>query len=290
MSPTVAARPDSSVAKNQRRNTEKLSAVCPHCGHVQDESVLLRTTICRKCRNEYPLEHAPDGQDAKIVKTPGFFDKLNKMMFGIKEREVVCFTCAHTQILSTEAQSTMCPDCGSYIDLRDFKITTPFSRSVQTAGELHIAPKGDVTSTKIACGSAKIEGSLRGYLVCTGTATLCMKGRMTGGIDCKNLVVDKKADVEFVRTMKCKEFTVRGKSQAKIIADKVIIDKGGWLEGTVYARAITVEKGGVFCGELFIGQDELDVAPEPIEEDKELARFDEDDIGYGRSSGRNRHG
>ncbi len=255
--------------------------MCPHCGHVQEESVLLRTTVCRKCRNDYPLERISDDADTSIVKEPGLFQKLSRMVFGVKEREVVCFTCAHTQVLSTEAQSTMCPDCGSYIDLRDFKITTPFSRSVQTAGELHIAPKGDLTSTKVSCGSARIEGSLRGYIVCTGTAAVRMKGRMTGGIDCKQLLVEKKADVEFVRTMKCKEFVVNGKSTAKIIADKVIINKGGWLEGTVYARAITVEKGGVFSGELFIGQDDGIVAPEPVEEDKNLARFEEDDLGYG---------
>ena len=255
--------------------------MCPHCGHVQDESVLLRTTICRKCRNEYPLERLSDDPNTSIVKEPGLFQKLSRMVFGVKQREVVCFTCAHTQVLSTEAQSTMCPDCGSYIDLRDFKIAAPFGRSVQTAGELHITSKGDVTSTKVSCGSAKIEGSLRGYIVCTGTVEVCVKGRLTGGIETKQLLVGKKADVEFVRTMKCKEFAVNGKALAKIIAEKVIINKGGWLEGTVYARAITVEKGGVFSGELFIGQDELEVAPEPIEEDKNLARFEEDDLGYG---------
>ena len=74
---------------------------------------------------------------------------------------------------------------------------------------------------------------------------------------------------------------MNGKALAKIIAERVVINKGGWLEGTVYARAITVEKGGVFSGELFIGQEESDVAPEPMEEDKNLARFDEDDLGYG---------
>ncbi len=255
--------------------------MCPHCGHVQEESVLLRTTVCRKCRNEYPLERVTDDSNTSIVKEPGLFQKLSRMVFGLKQREVVCFTCAHTQILSTEAHSTMCPDCGSYIDLRDFKITSPFSRSVQTAGEIHISPKGDLTSTKVTCGSANIEGSLRGYIVCTGTASVRVKGRMTGGIDCKQLLVEKKCDVEFVRTMKCKEFVVNGKATAKIIADKVIINKGGWLEGSVYARAITVEKGGIFSGELFIGQQDLEVTPEPVEEDKELARFDEDDIGYG---------
>ena len=34
----------------------------------------------------------------------------------------------------------------------------------------------------------------------------------------------------------------------------VKINKGGTLEGTLYAKAIVVEKGGIFSGELFIGQ------------------------------------
>ena len=34
----------------------------------------------------------------------------------------------------------------------------------------------------------------------------------------------------------------------------VKINKGGTLEGVLYAKAIVVEKGGIFSGELFIGQ------------------------------------
>jgi cytoskeletal protein CcmA (bactofilin family) len=39
---------------------------------------------------------------------------------------------------------------------------------------------------------------------------------------------------------------------------QVTINKGGILEGIVYAKAISVEKGGIFSGELFIGQQEAE--------------------------------
>ena len=45
---------------------------------------------------------------------------------------------------------------------------------------------------------------------------------------------------------------------------------------TVYARGIVVEKGGVFTGDLNIGQDEWDVADDPVDPDRNIARFDDD--------------
>jgi cytoskeletal protein CcmA (bactofilin family) len=48
---------------------------------------------------------------------------------------------------------------------------------------------------------------------------------------------------------------VNGRLSARLYCDgTVMINKGGHLEGTLYAKAITVEKGGIFSGELFIGQ------------------------------------
>jgi cytoskeletal protein CcmA (bactofilin family) len=61
-----------------------------------------------------------------------------------------------------------------------------------------------------------------------------------------------------------------------VVADKVVINKGGWLEGVVFARAIVVEKGGVFSGDLNIGQEAMDIAAEPVETDPNLARFEDD--------------
>jgi cytoskeletal protein CcmA (bactofilin family) len=252
-----------------------MAAVCPHCGFTQEESIAAKTTFCRKCQGHYSLER-PLAGERSIVKEPGLLSRMVRYFTGPKEREIVCFSCSHKQVLSTEAQSTMCPSCGAYVDLRDFKITGPFGRSVQTAGEVSVSAKGDVTSTRLMCGSATIEGSLRGCIVCTGTASLFVKGRMPGLLEAAHVLVERKADIEFVRVLKTKLFELNGKARARVAADKVVINKGGWLEGVVYARAIVVEKGGVFTGDLHIGQDAAALEAEPMETDRNLARFEDD--------------
>jgi cytoskeletal protein CcmA (bactofilin family) len=272
------------VAKNVRKNTEKMAAVCPHCGFTQEESVLAKTTFCRKCQGHFSLER-PLASEGSIVKEPGFFSRLKTYFTGPKQRNVTCFSCGHEQVLSTEAQSTMCPGCGAYVDLRDFKISGPFGRSVQTAGEVSISARGDVTSTRLMCGSVSIEGSLRGCILCTGTAALKMKGRMSGTLEAARVLIERKADVEFVRPLRTKIFELNGKAHADVVADKVVINKGGWLEGIVHAKAIVVEKGGIFSGELNISQDATGEEPaveegvepaEPRQRDPQVERFDED--------------
>ena len=90
---------------------------------------------------------------------------------------------------SSSAQSSLCPQCGSYIDLKDFKISGTFGRSIQTQGEVIITSKGEVTSAKVACGEAIIEGKLRGNLSCTGTVTVRNRNAVHG------TVVNGKPDV-----------------------------------------------------------------------------------------------
>ena len=240
------------MAKNVRKHSEKMAAVCPHCGFTQEESVLAKSTFCRKCQQHYNLERMLAGEKS-IVKEPSLFSKLSRLVLGDRQREVTCFTCGNKQKLSKEAQSTMCAGCGAYMDLRDFKIAGPFGRSVQTAGDVHITSKGDVTSTRLMCGAVYIEGSLRGCVICTGTATLHFKGRMGGTLEAAHVLVDRKSEVDFPKPVHTKVFEVNGKATGEIIADKVVINKGGRLEGVVHAKAITVDKGGIFSGELNIG-------------------------------------
>ena len=241
-----------------------MAAVCPHCGFTQEESVAAKSTFCRKCQQHYNLERVLAGEKS-IVKEPSLFSKLTRLVLGDRQREVTCFTCGGKQTLSKEAQSTMCPDCGAYMDLRDFKISGPFGRSVQTAGDVYVTSKGDVTSTRLMCGTVYLEGSLRGCIVCTGTATLQFKGRLSGTLDSAHILVERKSDVEFPRPVHTKLFEVSGKARGEIVADKVVINKGGTLEGTVHAKAITVDKGGIFSGSLNIGGGEAaadEVQPE----------------------------
>jgi cytoskeletal protein CcmA (bactofilin family) len=140
---------------------------------------------------------------------------------------------------------------------------------IQTQGTVTIGAKADVTSSKIACREAFIEGKLRGNLLCTGTAHVKWKGKIPGAIEARQLLVVKRSEVEFVRPVKVKSAEISGKVSANLHVDGTVkITKRGWLEGTVYARGIVVEKGGVFLGELIIGepsfvQPELATAAEP---------------------------
>ncbi len=214
-----------------------------------------------------------------MVRGPSIFDKLSKLVSGEKVRKVRCFSCDHRQEVSTSAQSSLCPSCGSYIDLRDLKIAGPFGRSIQTQGEIHVTSKGELTSARAACGTAILEGKLRGTLVCNGVVRVKTHGKILGGIETHELLIEKKCDVEFVRTLKAHSVEINGKVSARIVCETAVtINKGGFLEGTVYARSISVEKGGFFSGELFIGQAEPGSELAPGLVPKQQGLFGDEDL------------
>lgn len=247
------------MASNVPRQPEKISADCPHCGFSQLESAIAKTTFCRKCGQHYSIERLL-AKEAASLKAPSFFERLTKAVGGEKERTIQCHSCGHRQVVSTSAQSSLCPGCGSYIDLRDFKIDGAFGRSIQTQGEVKITAKGDLTSAHIGCGSARIEGKVRGHIVCTGEVSVKIQGKLAGTIDTEKLTIEKKCDVEFVRPVKARAVAIVGKALAVMHCDGcVTVEKGGILGGTIYAKAVNFEHGGIFIGQLRIGQMELDL-------------------------------
>ncbi len=230
------------------------------------ESVYARTTSCRKCGAHYdvPKTVAPDVPEKSAG--PSFFGKIQKLLKRETFRTIRCFECHATQDVSSLAKSGTCATCNCYLDLSDFKITGSYSRNIHTHGSVLIGPKGDVTSSRIACGGAVIFGKLHGSLICTGTVRLKIKGRLTGSIDAQNLVIEKGSNTECLRAIKAHSVEICGKISARIMSNAVTIAKNGSMEGTVYAKSIGVEKGGIFHGELFIGKQEFeqpDLLPVP---------------------------
>jgi cytoskeletal protein CcmA (bactofilin family) len=138
--------------------------------------------------------------------------------------------------------------------LRDYKITSGFSRSIRTRGEVHLTGKGDLGSSSVVCRSALIEGRLRGNLHCDEIATINYTGKIPGRITARHIIVDRKADIHCFRTVHAESVEIRGRMSGEIVAQTMVtIHKRGSLEGDVTARAITVEKGGMFSGQLVIG-------------------------------------
>ncbi len=243
------------MSNERKQQPEKISADCPHCGFSQLESAYAKSTFCRQCREHFSIEKLL-AKEVGSLKAPSFFDKIGKAFSRETNREVNCFSCRAPQTVSAAAESTSCPKCGSYIDLRDFKITGPFGRGIQTQGEVTITSKGDVTSQRILCGSAWIEGKMRSQMVCTGTVHVKIQGKLLGSVHAHNIVVEKKSELELTKPFRVEGIEINGKLNGEIYCDgRVTINKHGVLNGTVHARAIVVEKGGIFFGELHIGQE-----------------------------------
>jgi cytoskeletal protein CcmA (bactofilin family) len=242
----------------------KVSVECPHCGFKQMDYAAAKSTLCRQCGRHFSpsapkptlklrvKEEAPPPREASILQ------RLEGLWSRQRSSIVECFECNRKHEVSGAATSTICPACSAYIDLRDYKIATSFSRTIRTRGDVHLMPKGDIGSTGVICHSALVEGKLRGNLHCTGTATINFAGKLPGRLSAHHLVVTRRADVQCFRQVTTGSVEINGRMSGEIVADGcVTINKHAFLEGNVTAKAMTVEKGGIFCGRLVIGYADL---------------------------------
>jgi cytoskeletal protein CcmA (bactofilin family) len=235
----------------------KISVSCPYCRATQQEPEHVRSTFCRKCGKHIDLggrAKSPGPAGPAKSEGPGLIDRLSRILHGEKERQINCLYCDTPQKVSSLASSGSCVVCGHYLDFRDFKVDGNFSKSIETHGTITITKSGELTSPRVACASAVVIGKLNGNLVCSTTAHVRTRGRMLGSIQAKELIIDKQADVECIRPLHVGTVEINGKISARIFADSVLINKHGSLEGAVTAKSIQIERGGIFHGDLIIGQ------------------------------------
>ena len=232
---------------------------CPHCGFKQMEYVAAKTTICRQCGRSFsPMAPKPAvkvaDESAPVGEVP-IHRKFENIWSRQRNRVVSCFECKRKHEVSDQATSTNCPGCSAHIDLRDYKVTTSFSRTIRTRGDVHLTNKGDLSSTSVICHSAVIEGKLRGNLQCEESMTIELVGKIPGRIAAQNIVVERKSDIQCFRRVTVNNIDIRGRMSGEIVATgSVTIHKTGSLDGNVTAKSIAIEKGGMFSGQLVIGQ------------------------------------
>ncbi len=237
----------------------KVNVQCPHCGFEQLESMVAQSTICKNCSTHFEIApKAQPVQKAASSATPSFIEKIvtpagRKPHAAEVQRTVACFECGSTHKVSSLAKTTLCPSCGAYIDLQDFEINGLFSRSIRTRGRLVVQNRGDLNCGKAICGSAVIEGRIRGSLVCEGKAVLKCKGKLAGDIEANHLVVERGAKVEFLRPIRAGRVEIMGQVSGTIFCGtEVFIFKKGLFEGTMHAKSCVIEHGGVFVGDADI--------------------------------------
>ena len=225
------------------------------------EYAAAKSSICRQCGRSFsPFAPKPGlklrtKEEAPAPESPSFLGRFEDFWKRQRSAVIECFECKRKQQVSGAATSTICPACSTHIDLRDYKITSGFSRSIRTRGDVHLTSKGDLASSSIVCRSALIEGRLRGNLHCDDIATINLSGKIPGRISARHVIVERKADIHCFRQVRAGSIEIKGRMSGEIMAQTIVtVHKKGSLEGDVTARAITVEKGGMFSGQLVIGQ------------------------------------
>ncbi len=255
----------------------KVSVECPHCGFKQMDYAAAKSTMCRQCGRHFAPADPKPALQLRVKETPvpaaepTGFRKIESLWGRQRSRLVACFECKRKHEVSDAATSTNCPGCSAHIDLRDYKITTPFSRSIRTRGQIHLTPKGDLSSTSVTCHSAVVEGRLRGNLQCEESATINFVGKIPGRLTANYVSVERKADVQCYRRVTVGSIDIKGRMSGEIIATGAVnIHKTGVLDGNVTAKSLTIDQGGIFSGGLVIGQGDLKQA-ELIPESKPAA-------------------
>jgi cytoskeletal protein CcmA (bactofilin family) len=256
----ASGRTEPSLASTIHRSEEiksRIDVTCPSCASHQLEPAAAKSTYCRKCGGYIQLD-----KSAKSPAHPGSrerpvsgFQKLQNFL-GVQRTIIArCFECPGVREVPKTATSTLCPKCGAYIDLQDYKIAGAFTRSIRTGGRLTIAAKGDLISRRAYCGSAEIEGSLRAKLICSGDVTIKRKGKLGGEIEARNIRIEKKCAVEFAHPIRADVIEIDGLVIVpSVLARRVVVNKTGRLKGAVSAQGFVVEKGGYFAGDLRIGK------------------------------------
>jgi cytoskeletal protein CcmA (bactofilin family)/Zn finger protein HypA/HybF involved in hydrogenase expression len=238
----------------------RIEVQCPHCGNIQLEPELAKSTYCRKCSGYIQISKGGRTGEPKqeVHKTPSVLQKIEGLLGVQRTTSARCFECPGKREVPKNATSTICPLCGAYIDLQDYKIVGNYSRSIRTRGVILITPKGDLNSNRAICETAEIQGHLRGALTGAKDVRIKLKGKLSGSIEAPLIIIDKKSEVECVRPIRGDLIEVYGIISARIISNgKVVVKRGGILRGSVNARGFVVDKGGEFYGDLSIGQTQL---------------------------------
>ena len=110
------------------------------------------------------------------------------------------------------------------------------SNSDMTATELNIFGKGTVVEGDVTTQSSiRIDGKLKGKLVCKHTLTIGPGGMIEGEVEAENAIVGG---------------VVKGKL---IVKQKLVLESGSSLTGELKASKLIIDEGAVFDGTSSMG-------------------------------------
>lgn len=256
----------------------RIELVCPKCQNAQLEPSQVVSTLCRACgehmsvrdgklvlRPKYatrlssasnpPLQHTSTGGGETKKKasseTSGrgilrrLFEKLPVM------RVISCYHCSCELEVSSEAQSTQCKKCGGHISLKDYEISQAWRRRIQTRGNVNVQKTGSIIGVKVQCHDLTVLGKLAAAVDCSGVIRIRSHGKIIGNVNCRELRVERGAEVEFQGDVHAKKAYLDGHVKAQLTCTGTItLEKKAHLQGLARAGGLIVKAGAKHTGSM----------------------------------------
>jgi cytoskeletal protein CcmA (bactofilin family) len=268
-------------------NGKRIELVCPKCGHRQGEPAMVISTQCRSCGchmnvmdgkpvlrpkhatklatpGKPPVQHPSTGNAATALRPPkregmGFFRRI--FQGEPEKRPVDCFRCSHVFEVVRDAQSSQCPKCGGYISLRDYEVNTDWRRRIQTRGDVMILKNGSIIGVNVQCHDLTVFGKLTASVECSGTLRIRSHGKINGSVNCRELRVERGAEVEFQGEVHADSAYIDGNVKAQLTCTGTItLEKKAHLQGLARAGALVVKAGAKHTGMMEVVRAARDLA------------------------------
>ncbi len=150
------------------------------------------------------------------------------------------------------AESTSCPRCGVPIPLGDLDITELRTQAAKTQGDVLV--RKNVTLVGGAqCRNLTVFGKVLGRIECSGLASFRHSGRVLGKVCGGKIHIARGVAMEFAASVEAHEIEILGEAHGEFTCHGALrIGKKGRVFGPVSTRALVVEPGGHFEGDLSV--------------------------------------
>ena len=157
--------------------------------------------------------------------------------------------------------STLCPGCGTSINLRDYEFRRPSGMAIETRGNVVVTKTGSADGVRLCCHNLDVRGGrIAGRIECSGDFNFEGDSSVTGGIWCKNLHVAPNSSLRSIHPIVAESALIDGTTTADIeCSGTIVIGPKGLLQGNVIARAFKIVPGGSLEGSTQI----VNVMPPP---------------------------
>ncbi len=170
-----------------------------------------------------------------------------------ERREVVCYECRASQRVSASADSTLCGNCGTWIDLRDVEVRERTTGRIRTRGDVTVHKKGALLGTAVHCGSLTLQGQFNGSVYAQETVTFRTGMQMLGEVRCRRLVVERRCGVRFLQPVHAEEIEILGEATGNFfVSGRAGVGRHGSLEGMLNTRLLRVDHGGAVNGPVMV--------------------------------------